>query len=153
MTLRRHAVAVLAVLLAAGCALLPPRLAAPQVELVGVRVVDARLPQVRLAVELSLTNPNAVAIDLAALEADLAIEGEPVVTARLLAPATLPPRQATRVALGAIADAGAALAGVGRALGGGRALAYDASGRAILADGTIYPFRRRGVLPAAAATQ
>ncbi len=144
---RRRVAAVAIAALIAGCAALPPRLVAPEVEVAAVRVVEARLPTVRLSVDLVVTNPNAVAIELAGLDADLAIEGERVGSARLARPATLPAQGATRVLLAADADAGAALAGLGRALGGARPLAYDLAGRATLADGRTFPFRRRGEIP------
>jgi len=140
---RRMAFVAVAALLA-GCAALPPRLAAPEFEVAGVRVVEARLPSVRLAVDLVVRNPNAVAIELAGLDADLAIEGERAGSARLARPAMLPAQGAARVQLAVDADAGAALAGLGRALGGARPLAYDLAGRATLADGRAFPFRRRG---------
>jgi LEA14-like dessication related protein len=144
--MRLRGLAAAAALLAS-CSALPPRVAVPEVGIAGVRVVEARLPQVRLWIDLAVKNPNAVAIDLASLEADLAIEGEAVAKLRLPAPVVLPPERTTHVALAASADAGAALAGLGHSLGSARPLAYDLGGRATLADGTTFPFRRRGEIP------
>ena len=146
MLARRHALAAAAMVLA-GCAALRPPLAAPEVEIASVRVAEARLPRLTLAIELSVRNPNAVAIELAALDADLAIGGERVAVVRLARPVTLPPDRSTRITLTADADAGAALAGVGRVLGGGRPVGYELTGLVTLGDGTAYPFRRRGEIP------
>ena len=138
---RRASIALMLALALAACASLAPRLEAPKIVASSVRVVSVGLPDVRLAVELTLANPNAVDI---ALDARVSLEGEHVAAATLDRPVTLPANGEARVALSARGDAAAALASLGRALGAGRPLRYEIAGEARLADGTRLPFLRRG---------
>ena len=131
----------------AGCASVPQRLIAPQIRAAGVRVVVFDFPQVRLAMELTVHNPNARPIALEALDVALQVEGQPVARTSLAAPVTLAAGEDTRVAMEASGHLGAALAGVARSLDrGGQALRYELEGTARLADGSQFPFRRGGVL-------
>jgi LEA14-like dessication related protein len=124
-----------------------PRLAPPEVRSADVRVVVFSLPLVRLAIDVGLDNPNAVDVALAALDVSLDIEGAAVARAALAAPVTLAARAPTTVHLQASGDLSAALAGVARSLErGGGPLRYEVAGVAQLADGTRFPFRKRGVL-------
>jgi LEA14-like dessication related protein len=120
------------------------RPAPPDVVAVDIRNVQVRLPTIRVDVDLELRNPNAVDVAIAALDADLDIAGERAGRARLAAPVTLVAGATTRVTVQAVGDASIALAGLGRALGAARPVDYALSGTLTLADGTIYPFVRRG---------
>lgn len=124
------------------------RLEPPEVVALAVRNVEIRLPTIRVDTELTLRNPNAVAVSIASLDADLEIGGERAGTLRLAAPVTLPAAGTASVALSALGDAAVALTGLGRALGSGRPLDYALKGALVLADGRTYPFVRRGQVSA-----
>lgn len=142
--IRRRALLILVAITLAACAALSPRLEAPKVVASSVRVVAASLPDVRLAVELTLSNPNAVDVALEALDARVALDGERFAAVALDRPVTLPANGEARVSLSARGDASVALAALGRALGAARPLRYEITGEARLADGTRLPFVRRG---------
>jgi hypothetical protein len=140
------ALAVVAAMLAA-CAPLS-RLEPPEVVALTVRNVEIRLPTIRVDTELTLRNPNAVAVSVASLDADLEIGGERAGTLRLASPMTLPAAGTASVELSAVGDAAIALTGLGRALGSGRPLGYAIAGSLTLADGRTFPFVRRGQVSA-----
>jgi len=135
--------ALAAVLALSACAPLT-RLQAPEVVNLAVRNVEIRLPTIRVDTELTLRNPNAVAVSVASLDADLEIGGERAGTLRLASPVTLPAAGTATLELSAVGDAAVALSGLGRALGSGRPLGYAIAGSLTLADGRAFPFVRRG---------
>ena len=143
MKLRAAVAVVLAVALAA-CAAMGPKLAAPEIVGANVRVVQVTLPEVTMAIDLTLSNPNAVEIVVKAFDARVSLEGERIATASLAAPVTMPANGTAQVTLTARGDAAATLAGVGRALGSARAMRYEIAGDVTLGDGSRYPFVRRG---------
>ncbi len=143
MKLRAAVAVVLAVALAA-CAAMGPKLAAPEIVGANVRVVQVTLPEVTMAIDLTLSNPNAVEIVVKAFDARVSLEGERIATASLAAPVTMPANGTAGMTLSARGDAAATLAGVGRALGSGRAMRYEIAGDVTLGDGTRFPFVRRG---------
>ncbi len=143
MTLRAAIALVLAVALAA-CATLGPKLASPEIVGANVRVVQVNLPEVTMAIDLTLSNPNTVEIVVRAFDARVSLEGERIATASLAAPVTMPANGTAQVTLTARGDAAATLAGVGRALGSARAMRYEIAGDVTLGDGSRYPFVRRG---------
>lgn len=128
----------------AACAAFAPRLAAPEIAGANVRVVQVNLPEVTMAIDLRLSNPNAVEIVVKAFDARISLEGERIATASLAAPVTMPANGTAEVTLSARGDAAATLAGVGRALGSARAMRYEIAGDVTLGDGSRYPFVRRG---------
>ena len=135
--------ALAAVLALSACAPLT-RLQAPEVVNLAVRNVEIRLPTIRVDTELTLRNPNAVAVSVASLDADLEIGGERAGTLRLASPVTLPAAGTATLELSAVGDAAVALSGLGRALGSGRPLGYAIAGSLTLSDGRAFPFVRRG---------
>lgn len=143
--LRRLAISLLATFALAGCAGIVPRLAAPEVRAASVRFVQVALPEARFLIDLLLYNPNAVAIALAGLDATLTVEGQAVGEARLAQPVTLvasgetPVRLETRA--NAIAALGALVLTIARE---SPTMRYEVTGVAVLADGTRFPFARRG---------
>ena len=141
------AAALAAGLAIAGCATLT-RIEPPEVVNLAVRNVEIRLPTIRVDTELTLRNPNAVAVSIASLDADLEIGGERAGTLKLAAPVTLPAAGTASLALSAVGDAAVALSGLGRALGSGQPLAYAIAGSLTLADGRAFPFVRRGQVSA-----
>jgi hypothetical protein len=141
---KRHLLALAAVAaMLAACATLS-RLEPPEVVGLTVRNVEIRLPTVRVDTSLTLRNPNAVAVSVASLDADLEIGGERAGTLRLASPVTLPASGTATLELSAVGDAAVALTGLGRALGSGRPLDYALRGALTLADGRAFPFVRRG---------
>lgn len=143
MRLQRSIVAIAALSLVAGCASFT-RLEPPKLEATSVRIVSVALPTVNMVLGLTLANPNPRDVTIASLDARLSIDGQAVATARLPAPATLPANGTTTVMLDARGDASAALGSLGRTLGAARPLNYEIAGEATLADGTRFPFWRRG---------
>ena len=142
--MRRIAIPLVLAAALAACAALGPRLAAPDVVKANVRVVQVNLPDVTMAIDLTLSNPNAVEIVVRAFDARISLEGERVATASLAAPVTMPANGTAEVSLAARGDAAATLAGVGRALGSARAMRYEIAGDVTLGDGSRFPFVRRG---------
>ena len=142
---RRHFLpAVLAVALS-GCATLQ-RPIAPEVIASRVRVVEARLPEIRLAVELTLRSRNLLPLPIDALDATLSLAGVDVGRATLAQPVTLPAYGEASVVLDVRADASASLPRIAAALGAASPLEYELAGTLRLADGTSWPFRRRGAV-------
>lgn len=128
----------------AACAAIGPRLVAPEVVGASVRVTRVSLPDIALAIDLTLSNPNAVEIVVQGFDARIVLEGERVATAALASPVTMPANGTAEVSLSARGDAAATLAGLGRALGSGRAMRYEIAGDVTLGDGSRFPFVRRG---------
>jgi len=141
---RRIALSLILAAALAACAALGPRLASPEVVGANVRVIRVALPEVTLAIDLELSNPNPVEVVVQGFDARIALEGERVATAALASPVTMPANGTAAVSLSARADAAATLAGVGRALGSGRAMRYEIAGDVTLGDGSRFPFVRRG---------
>lgn len=143
----RVAIGAIVGLVLAACANVPARFAAPEVRAAEVRVVVFDFPRVRLALDLTVHNPNDRAIALEALDVALHVEGRSVARTSLASPVTLGAGTVTSVALDASGDLGEVLAGVARSMGrDGKALHYEIAGTARLSDGTQFPFRRGGVL-------
>jgi len=147
MTWQARAIGAIVGIVLAACASVPARLVAPQVRAAEVRVVVLDFPRVRLALDLTVHNPNDRAIALEALDVALHVEGRPVARTSLASPVTLAAGTATSVALDASGHLGEVLAGVARSMDrGGKALHYEIAGTARLSDGSQFPFRRGGVL-------
>jgi LEA14-like dessication related protein len=140
----RAAVALVLVVALAACAAMGPKLASPEIVGANVRVVQVTLPEVTMAIDLTLSNPNAVEIVVQGFDARISLEGERIATASLAAPVTMPANGTAGMTLSARGDAAATLAGVGRALGSARAMRYEIAGDVTLGDGSRYPFVRRG---------
>jgi LEA14-like dessication related protein len=136
--------AVLAIALS-GCATLQ-RPIAPEVIASRVRLVEAQLPEIRLAVELTLRSRNVLPLPIDALDATLSLAGLDVGRVALAQPVTLPAYGEAPVALDVRADAAAALARIAAALRAAAPLEYELAGTLRLADGTSWPFRRRGAV-------
>lgn len=134
---------MVALSLVAACATFA-RLEPPKLEATSVRIVSVALPTVTMVLGLTLANPNPRDVTIASLDARLSIDGDAVAIATLPAPVTLPANATTTLTLEARGDASAALASLGRTLGAARPLRYEIAGEATLADGTRFPFRRRG---------
>jgi LEA14-like dessication related protein len=138
-------VATLAAL--SGCATLS-RPIAPEIVATSVRAVDLqRLPEVGLAIELTVYNRNLLPLAIDGIDAAIVVAGKDIGHAKLAQPVTLPRQGETQVPLDVKLDAAMiVVAGIDVMLDGGRAGEYELRGTMRLADGTSWPFARRGVL-------
>jgi LEA14-like dessication related protein len=143
------AVALLAVAqLVGGCAGLSRQPLPPKVEITGVRLSSVQPSDLRLRVGLRVDNPNAFALDIASIDALIAINGVRFAEATLANPVTLAPAAATGVELD-IRTRLDLIASVLEHAGGAAPVPYEVSGNATLQDGLRLPFARRGELPVA----
>jgi len=141
-------------LIVAGCAGLGQRLAAPKVEVVGVRLDRVQDARAHFGVTVELANPNPQPINVEGFDAALAVEGEVVATATLVAPVRVPANATARAELAAqtgvdvlVRAAIAAMRrGAATAPGHGPSLQYAIEGSAVFNGGLRVPFVRRGEL-------
>ena len=96
---------------------------------------------------LAVHNPNAYDLAVNALDCDLSLEGEPVITGSLKAPTVLAAGMATRVEIEARTTLGAVAAALDR-IARRDTVHYDVTGTAVVQDGLRLPFARSGELPA-----
>ena len=137
----------LAALLAA-CAALAPRPLPPGVALEGVRVTRLTPQDTRLTVTLVVSNPNAYDLAVSALDASIAVDGEPLFTGTLLQPVQLAAGGDTRVQIEARTGFAAILGAIDR-ITRQRSVRYEVTGSAVVQDGWRLPLRRSGELPGA----
>ena len=151
---RRRFVAVIGALALAACATFGPRVAAPTVTVVDVRLDRLEAASAWFVASVQLANPNAQEIAVDTLDATLAIEGEPVATAALSAPVRVPANGTAAAEIVARTGIDAILRATANALqrfgtlapGTSPTLHYVIEGRATLANGLRAPFRRSGEL-------
>jgi LEA14-like dessication related protein len=152
----RGAVSLLALLLAA-CAAFGPRLEAPHVRVVSVGLDRIESANAWFVATVELTNPNARDIEVEALDATLAIEGQVVASAALVAPVHVPANGSALANIGARTGVDAILRAVASAmqrLGGAQSpgltpsLRFVLDGTARLSNGLSVPFHRAGELGA-----
>ncbi len=138
----------------AGCAGFAQRIEAPKVDVVGVRLDHVEEARAVFGVDVDLSNPNPAPVDVAGFEAALAVEGEVVATAQLVAPVRIPAHGTARAELAAVTGVDAlvraAVAAMRRGAvavpGHGPSLQYAIEGTAIFGGGLRVPFFRRGEL-------
>ena len=139
-----------------GCVGLGQRLAAPKVEVTAVRLDRVQDARAYFGIAVDLANPNPQPIDVEGFEAALAIEGEVVATANLVAPVRVPANGSARAELaaqtGVDAMVRAAVAAMRRGAttvpGHGPSLQYAIEGSAAFNGGMRVPFAKRGELGA-----
>lgn len=136
------------VALFAGCAALAPRPLPPGVALEGVRVTRLTAQDTRLTITLVVSNPNAYDLAVSALDADVAVDGERLLTGSLLQPARLAAGADTRIEIEARTGYGAIVAALDR-FTRQRSVRYEVTGSAVVQDGWQLPLRRSGELPGA----
>ncbi len=141
---RRCGTALLALL--AGCAPLGQRPVPPSVTLEAVRVTRLAPTDARFTVTLAVHNPNAYDLAVNALDARLAVEGQPLLDGRLAAPATLAGGATSRIDIEARTTLAAVAAALERA-SRRPTVRYDVTGTAVVQDGMRLPFARSGELP------
>jgi LEA14-like dessication related protein len=137
-----------------GCAAFGPRIDAPRVSVVDVRLDRIQGPDVYFVAGVELANPNPRPIEVAAIDATLSIEDQTVATARLMAPVEIPAGGTSSAEIAARTGMDALLRAVANAMrraGGGPpgtapTLRYEIAGSARLAGGLQVPFRRSSEL-------
>jgi LEA14-like dessication related protein len=134
--------------LLAGCATLAPRPLPAGVALEGVRVTRLTPQDTRLTVTLVVSNPNPYDLAVSALDASVAVDGEPLLTGTLLQPVQLAAGGDTRVQIEARTGFAAILGALDR-FTRQRSVRYEVTGSAVVQDGWRLPFRRSGELPGA----
>jgi LEA14-like dessication related protein len=144
---RRNAIVGCAAFLVA-CAFLPPRPLPPKVEFVGVRVGRLNLADLRLRMMLDVHNPNAYALRVESIDAEIAVSGVPLANASLPSAVALPPAAVTRVELDLRTGLDKLAVAIERSPGPGP-VPYEITGIAVVQDGMRLPFTRRGELPVA----
>ena len=138
----------------AGCAGLAARLSPPKVDVVAVRLDRVQDSRASFGITVALTNPNAEPIDVQAFDAALAVEGEVVATASLVAPVRVPANGTANAELAAQSGVDALLrAGVAAMRRGATVtpghnptLQYAIEGTAQFNGGLRVPFVKRGEL-------
>ena len=140
----RFAAALAAIV--AGCAALPQKPLPPRVTLTSVRVTRFTVADARVVVGLAVDNPNAYDLAVDALDASLAVEGEPLLAASLVSPVTLAAGTATRIDVEARTTLGAVAAALDR-ISRRDTVRYDLTGTAIVQDGLRLPFARSAEIP------
>jgi hypothetical protein len=146
-------VVTLAALALAACAAFGPRIAPPTVSVDDVRLDRLEGANAWFAAGVTLANPNPRDITVEALDATLALEGEPVATFALAAPVTVAAHATAPATITARTGMDALLRGVANAMRRGVAaptpvLRYQLTGTARLAGGLAVPFRREGEIGA-----
>jgi LEA14-like dessication related protein len=138
----------------AGCAAFGPRIEAPRVSVVDVRLDRIQGADAYFVAGVELANPNARPIEVAAIDATLSIEDQTVANATLMAPVEIPAGGTSSAEVAARTGMDALLRAVANAMrraGGGPpgtapTLRYEIAGSARLAGGLHVPFRRSGEL-------
>jgi LEA14-like dessication related protein len=147
-----HLAAVLALAggMLAGCATLGPRIEPPGVTVEGVRLDRMESVDAWFVAAVRLSNPNDRDVTVERLDASLRIEGQPVATAALVAPVTVPAHASApasiraRTGMDAVLRANAAAMRRGEGTSAVPSLRYELAGEAKLAGGLAVPFRRSG---------
>ena len=150
--IRRASLAVFCTLLAA-CAAFGPRLAAPTVTVMEVRVLQLDGAQAVFGAAVELMNPNPIDVEIQGLDAALTIEDEPVATAALVSPVRIPARGNAAAELSARTGVDALMRAAALAIrrgtvtpGRAPTLRYAIDGVAVFSGGLRVPFRRGGEL-------
>jgi LEA14-like dessication related protein len=132
----------LVTLLAVACATLQPRPLPPVVSLESLRIESAVEGRTRIALTVSLDNPNERSVTVDALDFSLTIADVPVASGALTAPLTLPALGAARAQI----EVSTSFAVLGSALDASLvrgSIDYELAGSAVIA-GSKLPFSRRG---------
>jgi LEA14-like dessication related protein len=142
--------AVIGVAVAAvACALVPAKPLPPKVELAGVRVLRLSPPDLRLRIAFDAGNPNGFPLRVHSLAASIVVNGAHVADAALPGPVVLPPGETVRIDVD-VTTGLRQLAGVLDRRIDAAAVPWEVAGSAVVQDGVVLPFSRRGQLPVAA---
>ena len=127
------------------CAAFAPRPVVPRVQIEGIRAGSLANNAITLLVALKVTNPNAFAVAIDQVEADVRIEGLPAATGHLPSPVTLAGNGDTRVEVEARTTVDMLSRLIDMAVRKGR-LAYEINGFAIVQDGRRITYQKQGEL-------
>ncbi len=125
------------------CAAFAPRPIVPRVQVEGVRAGSLVDKAVTLVIALKVTNPNAFAVAIDQVEAEVRIEGSPTATGHLPMPVTLVANGDTHVDVEAHTTLDALSRLLEAALRKGR-LAYEINGFAVVQDGRRITYEKQG---------
>ena len=131
-----------------------PRLAAPKVTVMEVRVLRLDGTQAVFGATVELMNANSTDVEIQGLDAALTIEDEPVATAALVSPVRVPAGGGATAELSAQAGVDALMRAAATAMrrgavtppGHAPTLRYSIAGVALFSDGLRVPFQRGGEL-------
>jgi LEA14-like dessication related protein len=132
-------VAFCALLVLAACASVTPRIEAPQVTLESVRVEG----RAELSVGLKLSNPNAEALAIKAIDYEITLDNRPAATGRTTRVDMLPAGGEGRVDIAGRVDVGAVATAM-MALGSQLPVAYTLKGTVSVQDWAPIAFSRSG---------
>jgi LEA14-like dessication related protein len=138
--------ALAALALAAGCAEVVTRPVPPRVTLDTVRVARVTGSEARFRLKLVVHNPNPYDLAVSAFDAQLAVEGTPLLTGALADPAVLVAKGDTPIEVEARASLSAVVGALDR-LTRERVVRYEVTGSATVQNGWRLPFSRTGELP------
>lgn len=132
------AVAMLAALLEAGCAL-TPKLEAPTLSIVTVQLTSGTLWEQRLKVRMRVHNPNDRALPVRSLDYALEVEGQPFASGASDSSFTVPPLGETEFDMSLTTNmAGTLVKLLGRGPDAlGQSVAYRLTGKVTLAQGLL----------------
>ena len=132
-------------LLAAACAL-APKLATPQLTIVGVQVVGSDLLAQRLKVRLHVQNPNDVTLPVAGLEYTLEVDGQPLATGESAASFVVPARGAAEFDMNVTTNVAGALIRLLARGADAQSASYRLAGKISLSSGWLrsIPFEEHG---------
>jgi LEA14-like dessication related protein len=138
-----RAFAVTGILMITACATPAPRIEAPQVSLESVRVTRIVDGKAELSVGLRLSNPNASALPLKAVDYEITLDNRPAASGHSLRVDTLPPGGDAKVDLAGRVDVGAVAAAL-MVLGSQLPVAYTLKGSVTVQGWAPIPFSRSG---------
>jgi len=139
----RGSLIVLAALSLAGCASVAQRPLPPDVRLDSVRVSKVSAGDTRLAFRLAVKNPNGYDLVVNELDYAIAVEALPLARGALDTRTVLPAGAETSVELELRTDL-VSLSSVLDRVSRARSVHYEATGSALVQDGTRLPFAKRG---------
>jgi LEA14-like dessication related protein len=140
--MRRH-LALILVLLVAGCATLGPQIVVPEVSLANIAPLDATLFEQRVRVDLRVRNPNDFAIDLTGVDFQLAVNGAPLASGVTGQGVAIPRLGEALVSVEVTTTLFAWMRQIGN-LGTAQEISYDLSGHLHLAHLGRLPFSHSG---------
>lgn len=132
------------------CVATPRALVAPEVQLVGLSLLDASADSQRFRVDLAVSNPNEVTLPVERLSFSVRLAGSGVMNGRSLSPFELASGESTTLELEVTTNL---VSSVSRLLallqGPADAIQYDLDGLVTLSRGLnpTFPFSRRGEVP------
>ena len=138
-----HVLAVAAILVIAACATPAPRVEAPQVSLESVRVTRIVDGKAELSVGLRLSNPNASALAIKAVDYEITLDNRPAASGHTARVDTLPAGGEAKVDLAGRVDVGAVAAAM-MVLGSQLPVAYTLKGSVTVQGWAPISFSRSG---------